>query len=277
MTSSNMSIAYVSYPTMVLFKSCKLIPAMLTGSLLQGKVYRAREWLAATCISAGIALFHLSSSKRLHTENNKEDGRDSIVGLLLLILSLTMDGLLSSCQSLMKHDNEKKRIRPPSAVETMFFVNLYALLFLIPLAMWSGEWSEGIKILRLQHQPQQQLQRDVHDDYDAAARMARTGLAYMCGAASMGQIFVFLTITWFSPLVCTTITTTRKFFTILLSVLHFGHVFNMRQWMSVSLVFGGIYMGIADKSRSGITTMQRQQQLTRPVAVAREDEKKKVR
>jgi UDP-galactose transporter B1 len=42
--------------------------------------------------------------------------------------------------------------------------------------------------------------------------------------------------------VLTTITTTRKFFTIVLSVLMFGHVLNARQWGSVAIVFFGLVM-----------------------------------
>jgi UDP-galactose transporter B1 len=47
--------------------------------------------------------------------------------------------------------------------------------------------------------------------------------------------------------ICTTITTTRKFFTILLSVYKFGHVLSIWQWISVTLVFFGLYMEIVAK------------------------------
>ena len=45
----------------------------------------------------------------------------------------------------------------------------------------------------------------------------------------------------------TTITTTRKFFSILLSVRAFGHVFSAVQWTSIGMVFGGLYLEIAAK------------------------------
>jgi UDP-galactose transporter B1 len=66
------------------------------------------------------------------------------------------------------------------------------------------------------------------------------GLFALTSAA--GQLFIFHTIRTFDSLVLTTITTTRKFFTIVLSVVMFGHVLNGRQWGSVGLVFFGLVM-----------------------------------
>ncbi|CAM9812747.1 unnamed protein product, partial [Hapterophycus canaliculatus] len=49
-------------------------------------------------------------------------------------------------------------------------------------------------------------------------------------ASACGQNFIFYTISNFSPLTCTTITTTRKFFTIIFSVIMFGHPIGPNQW-----------------------------------------------
>ncbi|CAN0555014.1 unnamed protein product, partial [Laminaria digitata] len=54
-------------------------------------------------------------------------------------------------------------------------------------------------------------------------------------AASCGQNFIYFTISNFNPLVCTTITTTRKFFTIVFSVILFGHKISTEQWGYVTL------------------------------------------
>jgi len=68
----------------------------------------------------------------------------------------------------------------------------------------------------------------------------------LCSA--MGQNFIFYTITGPGPLVCTTITTTRKFFTILASVLLFpGNSLNSKQWLSVAIVFVGLFIELQDK------------------------------
>ena len=127
---------------------------------------------------------------------------------------------------MLKRPGVNNQQRPPTAVETMFFINLYSLFMLIPLSMASDQMAEGIRLL-------------------SDSEQLRMNIAILTGVVSIGQIFIFLCIDWYSSLVTTTITTTRKFFTILFSVLHFGHSFTMGQWTSVLMVFGGLYLSIA--------------------------------
>jgi len=47
-------------------------------------------------------------------------------------------------------------------------------------------------------------------------------------------------VTSFGPLPCSIVTTTRKFFTILGSVIIFGNPINSRQWAGTLLVFLGL-------------------------------------
>ena len=54
------------------------------------------------------------------------------------------------------------------------------------------------------------------------------------------QNFIFLTVTYFGPLTCSICTTTRKFFTILGSVLIFRHPLTSLQWTGTVLVFAGL-------------------------------------
>ena len=49
-----------------------------------------------------------------------------------------------------------------------------------------------------------------------------------------------MTVTTFGPLTCSIFTTTRKFFTILGSVILFGHPMSGRQWIGTVLVFIGL-------------------------------------
>jgi len=59
------------------------------------------------------------------------------------------------------------------------------------------------------------------------------------------QNFIFLTVTYFGPLTCSVITTTRKFFTILGSVLIFRHPLTTLQWTGTLLVFAGLSLDSA--------------------------------
>jgi solute carrier family 35 (UDP-galactose transporter), member B1 len=194
---------------------------MMLGSLIERRQYSRQEWLAAACITSGVVFFNLSRSQTNDSQSN------SLYGILLLILSLFFDGMLGACQGLLKSSAKDNNAyyRPPTATETMLSVNLYATVFLFPLSVYTREWSQGIELIR-------QASSFQHD------------ILWLNAAAASGQIFIFVTITWYSSLVCTTITTTRKFFTILLSVVHFGHHFTAIQWGCVGLVFCGLYLGI---------------------------------
>lgn len=248
MAASNESLQFVSYPVAVLAKSCKMIPTMVMGLVIERRQYSLQQWGAAICISCGIALFHLSriqdgdstnnnnSNENVQSATSNSNNAQYWKGMTLLFASLCMDGFLGACQGILKRVDVIHQLqRPPTAVETMLYINLYSLILLIPMAVASGQWDEGLRL----------LMRNDH---------LRWNVAILNAVVAVGQIFIFLTITWYSSLVTTTITTTRKFFTILFSVLHFGHSFSLGQWTSIFLVFTGLYMSIATdgkKSPSG--------------------------
>ena len=58
-------------------------------------------------------------------------------------------------------------------------------------------------------------------------------------ASALGQFFIFMTVSDFGPLPCSIVTTTRKFFTVLASVLLFGNSLVNRQWLGCFFVFAG--------------------------------------
>ena len=64
----------------------------------------------------------------------------------------------------------------------------------------------------------------------------------LCGA--VGQNFIFLTISRFGSLTNTTITTTRKFMSIVVSSVISGNPLSPKQWGSVVMVFSGLSIQI---------------------------------
>lgn len=64
--------------------------------------------------------------------------------------------------------------------------------------------------------------------------------------SAIGQNFIYYTIFNFGSLLCSLITTTRKFFTILFSVFVYGHQLTSVQWGGVLLVFFGLGIDIMD-------------------------------
>ncbi len=65
--------------------------------------------------------------------------------------------------------------------------------------------------------------------------------------SAVGQSFIFYTVVNFDPLVCSTITTTRKIFSVLLSILFKGHVLNHQGWCGIGIAFTGILSELKSK------------------------------
>ena len=66
--------------------------------------------------------------------------------------------------------------------------------------------------------------------------------------SGLGQLFIFHTVTSFGALPLSIATSSRKFFTILLSSILFGHSLNGAQWLAVGAVFAGLGLDIAKKA-----------------------------
>lgn len=170
------------------------------------------ETLAVLLITGGINIF----------QQGKTGGSSSTYGLILLFVSLILDGLTGASQDRLQ---EKYRL---STHELMFYINIWAVLLLVILSAFTGQAWEGYSYC-LENPP----------------------IIYYFLTASItsaaGQNFIFYTISNFNALTLATITTTRKFFTILVSVVWFGHQLTQQQWYGVGLVFSGLLMELVNK------------------------------
>jgi UDP-galactose transporter B1 len=65
--------------------------------------------------------------------------------------------------------------------------------------------------------------------------------------SAVGQSFIFYTIANFDPLVLSTVTTTRKIFSVLLSIMLKGHSLSAVGWAGISMACGGILSELSNK------------------------------
>lgn len=63
----------------------------------------------------------------------------------------------------------------------------------------------------------------------------------------VGQFFIFYTINHFGPTALSILTTTRKFFTVVVSIFYFKHIITEYQWVSIVLVFIGVTIELGHK------------------------------
>lgn len=116
-----MALRWVPYPTQVVGKSAKPIPVMILGVLLGRKSY---SWLRYACVCTivvGVVLFMYKEGKTpLAAASENRTG----LGELLLILSLSMDGLTGAVQERMRSSSA------PSGQQMMYAMNFWSTLML---------------------------------------------------------------------------------------------------------------------------------------------------
>ncbi|XP_022709814.1 solute carrier family 35 member B1-like [Varroa jacobsoni] len=210
MVTSFIALQYVNYPTQVVAKSCKPIPVMILGVLLARKRYPIQKYLFVVQIVVGAALF-------MYEDTHCKADKGSFFGNMLLAVSLALDGLLAATQDRMKQNFQTK------SLHMMFHLNLVSIIFLTICVAYTGELPAFAAFL----QKYPQLYGEVF-------------LFAVCSA--VGQIFIYSTVAEFGPLVCSIVTTTRKLFTVIASILLFGNALTERQWLGTSLVFAGLFL-----------------------------------
>jgi solute carrier family 35 (adenosine 3'-phospho 5'-phosphosulfate transporter), member B2 len=208
------SLKFVSFPTQVLSKSCKIIPVMIVGMILNKKIYAKIDYYDALLITAGVAMFTLSekSDKR----SGGDDHSDSLFGVLLLCLYLTCDSFTSQWQSrIYKNYNLTQ-------YQMMLGVNIWSIMFTGFTLARSGEGMSSFAFIMS----------------DAKALMHMTILSV---TSATGQIFIYYTIKEFGPVVFTIIMTTRQIFSLFVSCLVFAHPLQIGGWLGAVMVFFVIF------------------------------------
>ncbi|KAI7838118.1 hypothetical protein COHA_008049 [Chlorella ohadii] len=218
------ALKYISYPAQVLAKSSKMIPVMLMGTVLHGKRYSLLEYACCLAISAGVGLFGMKSSSKVTL---KLASPNAPLGYTLCLVNLVLDGYTNAAQ-----DELHKRYKHGSALQMMCWMNFWCGLYYVPILLLSGV-GQDLLAFCLRH-PE-----------------AGWDILLFCLCGAVGQLFIFATIKRFGSLVNTLVTTTRKFFNILLSVMWNANPLLPQQWAAVALVFGGLLVSSWTKSRRG--------------------------
>ena len=146
MYSSNEALAFVSYPTQALIKSCKMIPVMLGSILINSKRY---SWVKYTCValmSVGITWFQFAGERKakhgaLAASVTAGDGyfAGETFGLLLLGVSLCLDGMTGPLQEVLKSEHHL------SPMEQMLVNNIWATALMVVIALGIGQGASAVR------------------------------------------------------------------------------------------------------------------------------------
>ncbi|KAF3655690.1 UDP-galactose/UDP-glucose transporter 3 [Capsicum annuum] len=219
------ALKYISYPAQastsacifpVLAKSSKMIPVMFMGTLVYGIRYTIPEYVCSLLVAGGVSLFALSktSSKTI----SKLAHPNAPLGYGLCFLNLTFDGFTNATQ-----DSISARYPKTSAWDIMFGMNLWGTIYNM-MFMFGWRNASGYEAVQFCKQ---------HPE-------AAWDILLYCLCGAVGQNFIFLTISRFGSLTNTTITTTRKFVSIVVSSVLSGNPLSQKQWTSVAMVFSGL-------------------------------------
>lgn len=217
----NMSLAAgLSFPVMTLAKSSKIVPVMIGQLIIGGASYSIRDYIFVSLIACGTALVSVGQ-KNEHIP----EGSDTLPGIALICLSLAADGFTGGLQKKLKRVTASMA---PTAYDFLYYSHLAQCAAALLLSCATSQlWM-------------------------APAYLVANPAVWWCVLAScicstVGQCFVFYVISCFDPLVCTTITTTRKMLTVILSIGFKGHELNGAGFLGLGLAISALLVEVRGK------------------------------
>ena len=212
----------LSFPVATLAKSGKMAPVMAGSLLLGGASYTVREYLQVAAIIGGTAIVSMGKKKG-------SGAPSSTMGVVYIVLSLVLDGVTAGFQKRLKTDTAAAGVKP-KPYDFMFWTNLFMCITAVVIAGGLGELTSGMAFCSANP-----------EIYSKIIKFA------ICSA--VGQSFIFYTIANFDPLVLSTVTTTRKIFSVLLSIVLKGHPLSAMGWSGIGLSCGGILSELQSKMK----------------------------
>ncbi|XP_075249808.1 adenosine 3'-phospho 5'-phosphosulfate transporter 2-like [Convolutriloba macropyga] len=216
MVFSNCSLFYLNYPTQMMFKSCKLIPVMIGGILIQSKRYHKLEYISVFCMTLGLIWF-TKVDKTLNTQFN-------LIGILYICSALVFDAFLGNFQ-----EKILKQYRMTQAELTTYSYSFGAwALFVIVSA--DGSIIQGYRALR------------------GAAPLSLELILGLSVLGFLGINLVLLLIRRNGALVSVTVTTLRKVISTVISFLTFAKPFSIEYLYAGIVLLSGVSLNIYSKN-----------------------------
>lgn len=204
--TSNIALAYINYPTKVVFRSCKLIPTMLIAVLYNNKKVHAIEFGFGALISAGMVLFAVADFQVYPNFD--------FIGIILVSISVAADAFLPNFQ-------ERVFDHGSSRIEVTFFTNILCLIAMTVAFSISGDLQAGF-------------------GYALANPVAMKYMVVYTFLAYIAITFHMALVKEFGGIVTVLIGNTRKAITIVLSFLLFPKPVSSLYIIGGVLVFGSL-------------------------------------
>lgn len=204
------ALQLLSFPTWVMFKSCRLIAVVIGSCVILKMEFNVWDYLTMIFMSVGLTLFALGD-KDLQISFHP-------FGLLLVFLSLVMNSLQSNYQQkVMKELNVQ-----------MEQVILYSAgsggLMLLPFLLFTGEFQGAWTYLM-----------DSTHSYELGSLLLTMPLGFV------GIKLILSLLIETNAVTCTFVTSTRKALTVVISFLVFPKPFTVKYFIGALLVFSSLF------------------------------------
>lgn len=204
---------YINYPTFSLLKCAKPVSVMLCQLLIFKKKIDPKRIIVVILLCTGLAVFGISGNFE----------KSSSYGVLLACVALFCDAIYVPFVDQLKAGNSP------------FVIMLYSFMWsvLLTLPMSYNEIIDSIYFLS--------------KNQEFIGRVLAYGII-----GGIAHIALFVAIGMADGLVISIATTTRKFFTILLSAIIYKHDLNKLQWTGIVIVFASLGIEIIFKQKKNI-------------------------
>lgn len=206
-----LAIYLTNFPIVMLVKSCNIVSVVIVGvfcSRVRDKslALGPKKIFVAAMVSISIILYNFGGDQK-----QKQMATDPL-GLALLFISLIADGFLPDFQAVIKSEYQ------PRPLEMFEHINKWVTILSLTYATISGNLTANYHFV--QEFPQL--------GYDFLILSVLT---------TFGQIFVYRMIKQFKQHIVPFVITTRKIFTVVLSIIIYGHSTTVFQIIGIILIF----------------------------------------
>ena len=187
------ALSHISYPAMVLAKSCKLVPVMVMNVLLYRRAFAKHKYVVVALVTAGITMFMGFGEGGDKKHSAKGQGNPtmwhSIIGMTYLLINLILDGATNSTQ-----DEIFARYKV-SGQQMMLWINLLCTLL-----------TSLISVLPLPYIPVLHPSKGGESEFKNALEFLQTHptiiypLIQFALTGALGQLFIFETLQHFGSL-----------------------------------------------------------------------------
>ncbi|KAG2379225.1 hypothetical protein C9374_007364 [Naegleria lovaniensis] len=216
----NESMAYLNYPTKILFKSSKLLVAMFVGVLLLKKRYKYLDYVASLFLIFGLLTLYGANQS---VSNIKFES----IGVILITCSLLFDSISSNLQEKILRELER------SETELIYFAYMIGTFFLVFICAFTNQLIPPI-----------------------AYCMEHPSILIMifiyCFISYLGSVYVNKITKKYGILITLTITSTRKVLSIILSYIIFPKPIHFNHTIAIMLVFTGVFIRVYCKQKRAI-------------------------